>query len=118
MPFSELRALLPLIVLPLKTPTRNRSTPAEVDRALFSVWSLSMVLEIRLAATCPMKKTKTASSDKPGVGQSAISVIAVAKCYRHSDLVDPCHQNDYMQLFLFSGINFLMVTFTITFFDP
>ena len=26
----------------------------------------------------------------------------------------PCHQNDYMQLFLFLGINSLKITFTIT----
>ena len=30
----------------------------------------------------------------------------------------PRHQNDYMQLFLFSGINFLMITITITFPNP
>ena len=30
----------------------------------------------------------------------------------------PRHQNDYMQLFLFSGINFLMITITITFLNP
>ena len=29
--------------------------------------------------------------------------------------VYPCHQNNYMQLFLFSGINFLMITIRITF---
>ena len=30
----------------------------------------------------------------------------------------PRHQNDYMQLFLFSGNNFLMITVTITFLNP
>ena len=30
----------------------------------------------------------------------------------------PCHQNDYMQLFLFSGINFLKITITIASFNP
>ena len=30
----------------------------------------------------------------------------------------PRHHNDYMQLFLFSGINFLMITITITLFNP
>ena len=28
------------------------------------------------------------------------------------------HQNDYMQLFLLSGINFLKITITISFFNP
>ena len=30
----------------------------------------------------------------------------------------PRHQNDYMQLFLFSGIYFLTITITITFLNP
>ena len=30
----------------------------------------------------------------------------------------PRHQNDYMQLFLLSGINFLKIIITITFFNP
>ena len=30
----------------------------------------------------------------------------------------PRHQNDYMQLFLFLGINFLKITTTSTFFNP
>ena len=30
----------------------------------------------------------------------------------------PGHQNDYMQLFLFSGIDCLKVTVTITLFNP
>ena len=30
----------------------------------------------------------------------------------------PRHQNDDMQLFLFSGINFLMIAITFTFLNP
>ena len=34
------------------------------------------------------------------------------------ETLHPHHQNDYMQLFLFSGINFLMITITLTFPNP
>ena len=78
---------------------------------LWSLWaSLSLCLSLSLLVVLLRSEHECRNQTERGGGLSD-----GAPAYHRNY---PCHQNDYMQLFLFSGIDFLKITITITFLIP
>ena len=67
----------------------------------------------------PTKKATTSKVLLRGISLSEYGSeglrVQLRRFSEYGSVAYPRHQNDHMQLFLFSGINFLKITITITF---